>query len=218
MIDLTMRLDELFKAYESVLELVDQEFDRNMRRHAGRMQCQKGCSSCCSQMFPITALEAAYIWRAVKHMDAPTRQKFQARARIYLKERQRMLDQREKELDPDEPLTVIGLRLPCPALENDVCQIYGHRPMVCHKFGMPLYNPRRPDQLQACHLNFHPGEAIEDDQLIPQQTKIYERWQEVKEQVKRYTEHATSELPVVTVAEALLYDFEALLQEKMNDE
>ena len=53
-----------------------------------------------------------------------------------------------------------GLRLACPALEDGACQIYENRPLMCRKYGMPLYNPQKPEQVFACELNFKPGEEI----------------------------------------------------------
>lgn len=71
--------------------------------------------------------------------------------------------------------TLEGGGLPCPALtENGACGIYEARPILCRKFGVPIYNPDKPGQVMACELNFAPGDAIEDDQLVTKQTSLYE--------------------------------------------
>jgi Fe-S-cluster containining protein len=73
-----------------------------------------------------------------------------------------------------------GERLPCPALESGRCSIYQHRPLMCHKFGMPLFNPDKPGRIFACELNFADGEEIEDPDLIQIQTRIHEAWTQLK--------------------------------------
>lgn len=95
-----------------------------------------------------------------------------------------------------------GDRLPCPALEQGVCSIYEHRPLMCHKFGMPLYNPEKPDRIFACELNFQTGEEIEDPQLIPIQTRIHQEWNALQAEYKASPGAATR--GPLTVAHAIL--------------
>jgi len=63
--------------------------------------------------------------------------------------------------------------IPCPALGNDgECTIYEARPIICRRFGIPIYDYKNPGNIYACHLNFKDGEEIVDDKLVPNQTKI----------------------------------------------
>ncbi len=101
-----------------------------------------------------------------------------------------------------------GSRLACPALEDGVCQIYEHRPLICWKFGIPLFNPDKPGRVFACELNFRDGEAIEDGKLVQIQTGIHERWKQVQTDYNDaggYRDGAP-----ITVARAIVEDFSGL--------
>ena len=98
-----------------------------------------------------------------------------------------------------------GTRLPCPALLDGVCIIYDFRPLMCHKFGMPLYNPDKPDQIFACELNFKNGEEIEDGKLIQIQTSIHRAWKELQSDYNQADGYRDSK--PLTVARAILEDF-----------
>jgi uncharacterized protein len=171
--------------YLLIVEAVDAEFARNRELHGDRIHCRPGCTDCCYHVFPISALEAARILKGLEQMEPEQRQALEGRAREYLSER-----------------LLRGTRLPCPALVEGVCSIYEFRPLMCHKFGMPLYNPDKPGQIFACELNFANGEEIRDSQLIPIQTAIHEAWKEVR------TEYDASqrdeERSPMTVAHAIL--------------
>ena len=73
-----------------------------------------------------------------------------------------------------------GARLPCPALVDGACSIYERRPVLCHAFGMPLYDPDKPERIMACELNFREGEEIEDPQLVQIQTGIQREWKALR--------------------------------------
>ncbi|MGH9470673.1 MAG: YkgJ family cysteine cluster protein [Terriglobia bacterium] len=184
------------------------EFARNRARYAERIHCRTGCSDCCSQMFLITELEAAYISRAVKHFTAERRAILRQRASEYLARREEILAERQI---PDAwgALPPPGLRLPCPALENGACSIYEHRPLICRKYGIPLFNPKKPERIFACELNFAPGEEIDDPELVQIQTRIFNRSEEVQAEYNR-TGGRRDPKPL-TVARAILEDFEAYL-------
>src|SRR5213592_3946040 len=165
-------------AYDEYLRIAadwEAEFARNQRQYGEKIHCRKGCSDCCGQMFQITELEAAHISRAVKELSPEARVRMKQRAREYLPQREALLEKRDV---PDAwgSLPPPGLRLPCPALEDGACRIYSHRPLICRKYGIPLYNPRKPEQLFACELNFQAGEEIEAEELIQIQTGIHDRW------------------------------------------
>jgi Fe-S-cluster containining protein len=183
----------------------ESEFARNKKEYGERIHCRRGCTSCCSQMFQITEIEAAYISQRVKRFPPNEREKLRERARQYEAQRQLILTNRNV---PDAwgSLPPPGLRLACPALEDGACRIYEHRPLICRKYGIPLYNPRKPNQLFACELNFSPGEELEVTELVQIQTAIQERWGEVQAEYNKRGGRRDPE--PITVARAILEDFE----------
>lgn len=146
------------------------------------------------------------ISRAVQAMPEGEREDLRTRARAYLPQREAIVKSHGM-IEAWGKLPPEGTRLACPALGDDgACRIYEHRPLVCRKFGMPLYNPQKPGQVFACELNFAAGEEIADDRLVQIQTGIYERWKAVQQDYNR-AGGRRDERPV-TVARALLEDFE----------
>jgi uncharacterized protein len=141
--------------YDAHAAAWDAEFRRVHDRFAAQMQCRRGCSMCCSQMFSISSLEAAVIAQAVAALPDAAREHLRARARRYLDEATRagIVDTggAEPSVSPRP-----GVRLPCPALEDDACTLYGARPIICRKWGIPVFDPSKPDRLHACELNFRP--------------------------------------------------------------
>jgi Fe-S-cluster containining protein len=173
-------LEVMKDRYLDVLAAVDTEFRRNRALHGERIHCRPGCTDCCHHRFQITEIEAAYISEGIRRLEPPTRDSLRDRAREYL------------EADGT-------LRLPCPALDEGICSIYEFRPLVCHKFGMPLYNPEKPDHISACELNFKDGEEIDDPDLIQIQTGIHQAWKALQSE---YVGERASER--LTVARAIL--------------
>jgi Fe-S-cluster containining protein len=203
-----MEAEELFQSYERHVAAVDAEFRRVFARFAERMQCRRGCSQCCSQMFSISLLEAAYISRAVKAMPESERARLREAARSYVA-RAKELTGHGQESEAEETITPRpGLRLPCPALRGDACSIYHARPIICRKWGIPIFNPKRPLELQACELNFRPGEEVDVEGLIEPQVTLLEEWVELKDKAKRALNYPGR---TATVAEAILLDFEEIL-------
>jgi Fe-S-cluster containining protein len=213
----------LYREYETVSALVDAEFRRNAKRFINHpapvggtgLQCRRGCTACCSQLFTITLLEAAYIGRHSRTLPPQRQQELRRRAEDYQPQREKLLRGRAAERWAEQVegrLPLEGLRLACPALDSDgSCAIYPARPLVCRKFGMPLYNPRRPGKLGACELNFSTGEEIDSAGIVENQTRIFERWESTKDAVREVSPDAAQAL---TVADALLEDFDRVLREQ----
>ncbi|HEV2417107.1 MAG TPA: YkgJ family cysteine cluster protein [Terriglobia bacterium] len=200
--------------YERYLQVAARwaaEFERNRKLHGDKIHCGKGCCDCCSQMFQITEVEAAYISSTIKELPPNRQSEMRARARKYLAQREKLLASRNV---PDAwgSLPPPGLRLPCPALEDGACSIYDHRPMICRKYGIPLYSPQKPDRIFACELNFKPGEEIIDSDLVQIHTQLYDRWAGVQAE---YNQQGGRRDPKpLTVARAILEDFEPCLPEQ----
>jgi Fe-S-cluster containining protein len=204
---------KVFDRFRFIANLTEEEFDRNFNLYPGQMQCRKGCFLCCSQMFRITLIDAAVVSQAVKKLDSETRKKMQEKARLYIKKRGEMIRERAGQMDlnyDSDEISTILLRLPCPALSEDgACGIYESRPIVCRKFGMPIYDPKKPNELQTCELNFREVKEIDADRLIENQMKIYNHWMKIKTEVN---ETLNPEKRVATIAEAILFDYEEMLE------
>jgi uncharacterized protein len=171
----------MVEAFVHIAAAVDNEFERNRALHGCRMRCAPNCTECCHHRFEITDPEAAYVAIGLSRLEPSVRTSMEVRAQAYA--------------------NGTG-RLPCPALHEGVCGIYEHRPLICRKFGMPIYNPERPDRILACELNFRPGEEIRDPNLVRIQTSIHGEWREF---VNDYYATGRYRHPErITVAEAIL--------------
>src|SRR4030095_9595019 len=154
--------------------LIQTEFDRNLQLYGDQIQCRKGCSKCCSQIFNITPLDAWIIREHLRSLPILQRDELKKRAEEYKKGN------------------------PCPALGNKgECTIYEARPVICRRFGMPIYDYKNPEKIHACDLNFKEGDEITDDKLIPNQTQIGKKWDVLR------NEFGTGS---TTIAEAILLD------------
>lgn len=191
----------LEERYLEIVAAVDNEFSRNRRLHGEKIQCRPGCTDCCYQLFQITEVEAAHISTGMKSLPARQSETLRERARVYIEARRKLVTE-NGEPEAWGRLPPAGTRLACPALVDGVCAIYDFRPLMCHKFGMPLFNPDKPDQIFACELNFKNGEEIEDPKLIQIQTSIHRAWTELQ---KDYNEAGGYRDPEpLTVARAIL--------------
>lgn len=175
--------------YLEIVAAVDAEFSRNRRLHGDKIHCASGCTECCYHLFQITEPEAAYIASGVEHLDKHRREALRERARGYLQALEK----------------IAPTRLSCPALEDGVCSIYEFRPLMCHKFGMPLYNPDKPGQIFACELNFQAGEEITDPQLIQIQTRIHQDWKQLQAE---YRGARGGHSVTLSVAQAILQEWQ----------
>lgn len=194
--------------YLEICTEVEREFVRARRLHGERIHCRPGCSDCCSQLFQITEIEAAFVSRGVRKLDVAARERMTSRALVYLEERRKLVAA-SGEPEAWGSLPPPGTRLACPALEDGVCGIYQHRPLICRKFGIPLYNPDKPERVFACELNFRDGEAIEDGKLIQIQTGIHQRWKQVQADYNAAGGRRDQE--PISVARAIVEDFSALV-------
>jgi Fe-S-cluster containining protein len=167
----------LMRALARLCELADAEFERGRRVHGSRILCAPGCSSCCSQVFQITEPEAARISAHVACLPAAERERMRARALEHLRQRAALFSPSPETWGE----TARGGGPPCPALTPDgACGIYDARPVMCRKFGVPIFNPDSPGRVMACELNFKDGEAMEDEGLIAHQTALYRAQQQLQ--------------------------------------
>lgn len=206
--------DPSVAGYLQICDDVAREFGRNLKRYGDRLRCGKGCTDCCHHIFQITEIEAAYVSLGVKTLPEALRKRLVERARLHLPKRQKLMSAHGR-IEAWGTLPEPDMRLACPALENGVCVIYDHRPLVCRKFGIPIYNPDNPDRIYACELNFKPGEEIVDDDLIPIQTDIYGRWIGIQRAYRRAG--GRLEKRPISVARAILEDFIPYLPTKRHN-
>jgi Fe-S-cluster containining protein len=162
--------------YLHIVNAVDEEFERNRKLHGHRMRCGQGCTDCCHHRFVISGLEAHHMAEGLKLTTPEIRERLRSRASEYIRRTEQ--------------------RLPCPALEGGACSIYEHRPLICRKFGMPIYNPEKPERILACELNFKSGEELCDPDLIRIQTGIHEPWREIRDTRRLTVAQAILEAPV----------------------
>lgn len=182
-----------------------QEFARNRQLHGDRIHCRPGCSDCCGQLFQITEIEAAVISAAVAAMRESEREALRSKASVYLQKRQAMVGQSG---GPEAwgSLPPPGSRLPCPALTPEgTCGIYDARPLICRKFGVPLYYADKPGQVFACELNFRAGDAIDDGELVQIQPELHSAWKQVQKDYDAAGGYRHDS--AITVAMAILEDF-----------
>lgn len=162
-----MNSEELTAKYFNLTHLIDREFERNKNKYGNKLNCARGCSQCCSQIFRITPFDADVIKNYLAKIDKAERSRLQSSAKKYLDKR--------KNTDASE-------QIPCPALGSEgECTIYEARPVVCRRFGVPIYDYKNPGKLHACELNFENDEEIIDDELIPMQTEIGKLWDSIKD-------------------------------------
>src|SRR5260370_34063805 len=100
-----MAAEETFRDYERHVASVDAEFRRVFRVFADRMHCGRGCSMCCSQMFSISLIEAAYISRAVRSMPREQRERLQSAARAYVTKAKELTGASGEDREGEEALT-----------------------------------------------------------------------------------------------------------------
>jgi len=184
----------------------EREFARNRALHGERIRCRRGCEDCCHQLFQITELEAAFVSRGVQQLPAGEREALRLRAKVYQEQRAELVARRGQ-VESWGSLQPEGLRLPCPALVDGACTIYEFRPMICRKFGIPLWNPDRPGRVHACQLNFKDGEEIEDGELIQIQTALHQEWKSLQSHYSSTGGHRDTQ--PVTIARAIAEDCSA---------
>ena len=183
--------------FYDITHLIQKEFDRNLRKYGSKIQCRRGCSQCCSQIFNITLIDANVIAEHVKRLPDEKKELLKMKAKKYME-----LRSRTKVPERDKPEFTLKPGIACPALgEEGECTIYEARPVICRRFGIPIYEYKSPDKVYACELNFKNGEEIEDGALIPNQTAIGKKWDELKEQ---FNNNYGDKKYFTTIAEAIL--------------
>lgn len=191
------------KKFYDITSLIQTEFDRNLDMYGDKIQCRRGCSKCCSQIFRITPLDGWMISEHIRQLPKAERARLQQKAREYINRLplakgecpddnrgEGVIADETKASDHPGSSSHPSLKkegnydsLPCPALGTEgECTIYEARPVICRRFGMPIYDYKNPQNVHACELNFKDGDEITDDKLIPNQTEIGIKWDVLKDE------------------------------------
>lgn len=190
-----MNSEHFFTRHSEITGLVQKEFERNIAKHGDKIKCSKGCSKCCHQIFNITLIDEFVIKKYVTSLPDGEKSVLKDKARNYL------ADHNTSENNKGEYSNQPGK--PCPALSNDgVCTIYEARPLICRRFGPPVFDYKNPSTIYACELNFKTGEEIFDDELIPAQTILGKVWDKFKTDFNLQFDKKTK--TSTTIAEAIL--------------
>lgn len=193
-----MHYETLHKHFTDISDLIQIEFDRNLIKYGDKIKCRKGCSQCCSQIFRITQVDAAVIKEHLNEVPFEVKDALKKKAADYISNSD---SNNISNISKDE--YEVKLKIPCPALNEDgACMIYEARPVICRRFGPPVFDYKIPGKLFACELNFSNGEEIVDNDLIPKQTLIGKKWDELKTEFNK-TE-GLNENASTTIAEAIL--------------
>jgi len=164
---------EIVKRYIDLTEQIQNEYERNVEKYGEKIKCKNGCSQCCYQIFRITELDSNVIKVHLSNLSVEKQKALKDKAENYINESSKIKSESVEFFSKP--------KLPCPALDvNGSCMIYEARPVICRRFGPPVFDYKNPEKLFACELNFAGGEEIIDDLLIPNQTEIGKNWDELK--------------------------------------
>ena len=137
-------LTPYFKKYELLVEQADAVFDRVKNAHAECVKCEEKCADCCFALFDLTLIEALYIHHKFheKHKGSEKAEILErsnrADRRIYKIKRKAYNDLKAGKNEGEILATLALERVRCPLLnENDLCDLYDHRPITCRFYGVP---------------------------------------------------------------------------------
>lgn len=132
-------------AYSTLLCKLDAFFSRVQREHPGAMRCEAGCATCCQRDLSLFPFELERLVDAVGALDAGRRGRILSRARLAAE-------------DP---------KAACPLLEDDRCQVYEARSVICRTHGLPcLITLDGREELSLCPLNFSGAVELGGDSVL----------------------------------------------------
>lgn len=129
--------------YHQLLAALDAEIVRIGALHAATISCGPGCASCC-RAFSVLPLEAACLLTAIGALPAASRERLE----------RNLADGSDR----------------CPLLmDDDLCRVYGARPVICRTQGLPLAYvdaERETIEVSACPLNFPDDYGFAQESLL----------------------------------------------------
>jgi Fe-S-cluster containining protein len=122
-----------------------------------QVSCRAGCGACCSQLVPISEIEARNLAKVISRMPAKRRKEIKRRFKSVMRSlEENHLTERlqdawllEKDIDREElALEYFHLNTPCPFLEKESCSIHPDRPLSCREFLVtsPAENCKAPTE------------------------------------------------------------------------
>ena len=143
------------------LRIIDGDVAPVVARYRAHIQCRPGCGECCSQSFAVSEIEGALLRAGLAAAAPAVRAAIVARAQAHA---------------PGQP---------CPALDpaSQQCALYEHRPRICRKYGIPLWNPERPHELETCRLNFRGVADLDPDLIVEPQAGWAADWIALREEL-----------------------------------
>lgn len=119
-----------------------------VRQTGQTVSCHKGCAACCRMLVPISAPEAFALAQTIERLEQPERDRLLAKLDLAQQQLARagvlkQLSALAESSDPisDEAIEPVNrayyaLRMPCPFLENEACNIYEDRPAACRELAV----------------------------------------------------------------------------------
>jgi Fe-S-cluster containining protein len=127
--------------YRALIAKVDRLCAEIIQRHADAVNCRGGCDACCRHLtlFPV---EAVALRLALDTLDHDLKKVIQDRAGKSAGDA-------------------------CPLLDQGLCLMYRHRPIICRTHGMPVLTDRGDGPaVDFCPLNFRGVTRLERESII----------------------------------------------------
>ena len=143
------------------LRIIDGDVAPVVARYRAHIQCRAGCSECCHQSFQVSEIEGALLRAGLAAAPPTVQAEIVARAQAHA---------------PGQA---------CPVLDptSGTCALYEHRPRICRKYGIPLWNPERPHELKTCRLNFRGVADLDPDLIVEPQAGWAADWIALREEL-----------------------------------
>lgn len=140
-------MSDPYRNLRALYDKVQVHSDRVMDAYAGKFQCRKGCSDCCSSDRSVSAVEYANVARVLAELPEKKRERLKSQPRS--KKR-------------------------CSMLLDGQCAVYEARPLICRSHGLPLVLERSKGRqyVDVCPLNFSDGSlgSVPPEDLLAQGT------------------------------------------------
>lgn len=182
-------LTPYFEKYVQLSDQMDELFERVRSQYPDCVACKSECADCCHALFDLTLIEALYINHQFNERFAgEERERILEKAnkadrQVYKLKRQAAKD---VQAGTSESAVVKALgeeRVRCPLLnENDLCDLYGHRPITCRLYGIPTAIGGKG---RTCGLSgFQPGEPYPTVNLEEIQARLFALSESVVQDMK----------------------------------
>ncbi len=143
--DRSMSMLELLPVLQEFTGTVVQMAEQVAEREGKTISCCAGCDACCSQLVPISPVEARHLEQTVAAMSEPKQSAIRKRFTEAIARLQEtgMLEQLEAVMDANNVEATERQRigddyfqvgLACPFLEEGSCSIYADRPLICREY------------------------------------------------------------------------------------